>query len=66
MVFTIIEWFVLIFSILATIKLLFVIFNPKGWLKIIEPLYKARIILFIVESILAFTLFYYLLKERTS
>lgn len=65
MAFTVIGWFVLVFSILAIVKLVVVSFKPKSWLKIVEPLYKAHIMLFIVELILAAVLLYYLLMDLT-
>lgn len=65
MTFTIVEWFILVFAILGLVKLVTVSIKPKAWLKIVEPLYKSHIILFVVELILAATLFYYLMKEIT-
>lgn len=65
MTFTVVEWFVLVFSILALVKLLTVAIKPKGWLKVVKPLYKANIVLFVLELILAAILLYYLLQEIT-
>ncbi len=58
--FNVIEWFVIAFSILAIVKLLFVVFNPKAWFKVVKSLYSKGNLLFLVELILAFVLFYYL------
>lgn len=63
MAFSIIEWFVLVFVILAIIKILICSFNPKAWLKFAKSLYKNGPVLFIVELILAAILFYYLFME---
>ena len=65
MAFGIVEWFVLVFSILVVVKLVIVSFRPKSWLNLVKPLYKSHIVLFIVELILAAALFYYLFKEIT-
>lgn len=63
MAFSVIEWFVLVFVILAIIKILICSFNPKAWLKFAKSLYKKGPVLFIVELILAAILFYYLFME---
>jgi hypothetical protein len=63
MAFSVIEWFVLVFVILAIIKILICSFDPKAWLKFVKGLYKNPVVLFIVELILAAVLFYYLLME---
>ncbi|HUW43403.1 MAG TPA: hypothetical protein VMV95_00360 [Bacillota bacterium] len=63
MVFGVIEWFVLVFVILAIIKIIVVSFNPKEWFKFAKSLYKNGAVLFIVELILAAVLFYFLLAE---
>jgi hypothetical protein len=65
MAFSVIEWFVFVFSIIVIVKLLVVSFKPKSWLNIVKPLYKSHIMLFVVELILAAALFYYLLMELT-
>ena len=65
MAFTVVEWFVLAFAVLALVKLLVVSFNARAWLKIVRPLYKSLIVLFIVELILAAILFYYLNQQLT-
>ena len=63
MAFSVVEWFVLIFVILAIIKILICSFKPKAWLDLVKGLYKNGVVLFIVELILAAVLFYYLLME---
>jgi hypothetical protein len=65
MAFSVVEWFVFVFAVLALVKLIIVSFNPKTWLNIVKPLYKSHVILFIVELILAAILFYYLLMSLT-
>jgi hypothetical protein len=65
MAFGVIEWFVLVFSILAIVKLITVSFSPRSWLNVVKPLYKAHIILFIIEIVLAAALLYYLLMDLT-
>jgi len=65
MAFTVVEWFVLAFSILAIVKILTVSFNPKGWLNLVEGLYKSSMLLFVAELVLAAILFYHLLREIT-
>lgn len=66
MSFTIVQWFVLVFSILALVKILFVFFNPKAWLKLVGHIYgKASHVTIVVELILALGLLLYLLKEMT-
>ena len=56
---------VFIFSVLVLIKLLFVLFKPKGWLDVSKKLYSSPAILAIVELVLAAIVFYYLLIELT-
>lgn len=63
MAFSVVEWFVLVFVILALIKLIFLIFSPKSWMEFAKKLYRSHIILFVVELILAAVLFYYLFLE---
>ncbi len=63
MAYSVVEWFVLIFVIIAAIKLLFLLFSPKSWMNFAKKLYSSPIVLFIVELILAVVLFYYLLME---
>ena len=63
MAFSVIEWFVLVFVIIAIIKILICSFDPKEWLKFAKSLYKNGVVLFIVELILAAVLFYYLFME---
>jgi hypothetical protein len=63
MAFSVVEWFVLVFVIIAIIKILVCSFKPKAWLDLIKGLYKNGVVLFIVELILAAVLFYYLLME---
>ena len=65
MAFGVVEWFVLVFSIIVVVKLVTVIFSPKTWFNIVKPLYKSHIVLFVVELILAAILFYYLLMNLT-
>ena len=65
MTFSIVQWFVIVFSLLAIVKILVVSFNPKRWLNIAKGLYKSSALLFVVELILAAILFYYLLQEIT-
>ncbi len=63
MAFSVVEWFVLVFVIIAIIKILICSFKPKAWLDLVKGLYKNGVVLFIVELILAAVLFYYLLME---
>lgn len=63
MAFSVVEWFVLVFVIVAIIKVLICSFKPKAWLDLVKGLYKNGVVLFIVELILAAVLFYYLLME---
>ena len=63
MAFSVVEWFVLVFVILAIIKIIICSFKPKAWLDLIKGLYKNGVVLFIVELILAAVLFYYLFLE---
>jgi len=65
MAFTVTEWFVLVFSVLAIVKLVTISFNPKGWLNLVGGLYRNSMLLFLVELVLAAILFYYLLQEIT-
>ncbi len=65
MAFTVIEWFVLVFSLLVLIKVLFLLFSPKSWLKFAKNLYKSPSLLVVVEVILAAVLLYYLLQSMT-
>lgn len=65
MTFSVIQWFVVVFSLLAIVKILVVSINPKGWLNLAKGLYKSSALLFVVELILAAILFYYLLQEIT-
>jgi hypothetical protein len=63
MAFSVVEWFVLVFVIIAIIKILICSFKPKAWLDLVKGLYKNGVVLFIIELILAAVLFYYLLME---
>lgn len=65
MAYTTVEWFVIVFSVIAIIKLLTISVNAKGWLKLVSPLYRNGGVLFFIELILAAILFYYLLMELT-
>jgi len=63
MTFEIVEIFVLVFVVLALIKLLFILFSPKAWMNLTKAIYKNSAILVIVELILAAIVFYYLSME---
>lgn len=65
MTFTVIEWFAFVFAIGIIVKLVFVAFNPKGWVNFAKGIYNSPAILVLVELILALVLFYYLLMELT-
>ncbi len=65
MTFTVIEWFVLVFSILVLLKILFLIFSPKSWANFAKSLYKSPVVLVIVELILAAILLSLLLQTMT-
>jgi len=56
---------VFIFSVLVLVKLLFVLFKPKGWMDVSKQLYNSPAILALIELILAAIVFYYLLMELT-
>lgn len=57
----IIDWFVFIFAILVIVKVIVVSYNGRSWTSLVKHLYKAPVVLFVVELVLAALLFYYLL-----
>ena len=56
---------ILVFAILAVIKLLFLVFNPKAWMKFAISLYRNPAVLGLIELVLALIVFYYLLQSLT-
>lgn len=55
----------LVFAILVIVKLLFVVFNPKAWLKFALSLYRNPAVLVVIELVLALLVLYYLLQSLT-
>ena len=66
MSFTPIQIIVLLFSIFALIKIIVVFTNKKIWYdNIVTPLYKSSNLTSMILSILAFIIFFFLIKELT-
>jgi len=65
MAFNAVEITALVVSLLIIVKLLVVSFSPKSWWGLVKPIYKANVVLFIAELVLALIVFYYLLQQIT-
>lgn len=61
-----IEILAIIFAVLIIVKLLFVIFKPKTWVKITKPLLKNTILTTIIYLILAVVVGYYIFTSGLS
>jgi len=63
MVLTSIEIFALIVVIVAAIKILVLLIQPKSWLSVVKTVYAKPALAMMVELILAAVILYYLLAE---
>ena len=59
-----IEIFALILAVICVVKIMFVVINPRGWLKLVKPIYNYRIIS-LVFLFLAGLVLYSLIKSFT-
>ncbi|MBU2616243.1 MAG: hypothetical protein KKC19_04015 [Nanoarchaeota archaeon] len=63
MTFTSIEWLALVLIVLATIKILVILVNPKSWISFAKGIYKKPAVTSLVAFVLGAIVLYYLIQS---